>query len=49
MPRSKPYTKKLAIMDAILTFFTGGCWLLFVVPFREMYRFNGQNKAIKKK
>lgn len=41
MSRSKPYTKNLAIIDALLTFFTGGFWLVFVVPFRELYRFHG--------
>lgn len=40
MPRSKPYTKKLAVLDVILTLFTSGFWLLVAIP-REMYRFHG--------
>lgn len=41
--RSKPYTKKLAIADFALTFFTGGFWLL-VVLVRELYRFAGPRR-----
>ncbi len=37
MARSKPYTPGLAILDVILTLFTGGGWLL-VMLVREIYR-----------
>lgn len=37
MARNLPYTKKLAIMDVILFFLTGGLWLI-VMLVREMYR-----------
>lgn len=40
MPRSKPYTKKLAALDIILTLLTSGLWFLVAIP-REMYRFHG--------
>lgn len=40
MPRSKPYTKGLAIFDVIATLFTGGLWFVIAIP-REMYRFYG--------
>lgn len=39
MARSKPYTKKLAILDLILILITGGAWLLIVLV-RELYRHN---------
>ena len=35
--RKKPYTKNLAIIDAVLTLMTSGAWLI-VVLFREMYQ-----------
>lgn len=38
MARSKPYTKKLMLLDIVLTLFSGGMWMIFVVPFRELYR-----------
>lgn len=37
MARSKPYTKKLAILDLVLTLISGGGWLLIVLV-RELYR-----------
>jgi len=37
MARSKPYTKKLAILDIILILLTGGFWI-FVMIVRELYR-----------
>lgn len=37
MARSKPYTKKLAVLDIFLTLFTGGGWLLIML-IRELYR-----------
>lgn len=37
MPRSKPYTGGLMILDIILTVLTGGFWLV-VVLFRELWR-----------
>lgn len=37
MARKKPYTAKLLILDIILTFITGGAWLI-VMLFRELYR-----------
>lgn len=40
MPRSKPYTKKLAVLDVVLTLFTQGGWIIIVMP-RELYRFAG--------
>lgn len=43
MARSKPYTKKLAALDILLTFLTGGTWLLIVL-FRELYR-HGQSSS----
>lgn len=39
MARSKPYTKKLAILDIILILLTGGFWIL-VMLVRELYRRN---------
>lgn len=40
MPRSKPYTKKLAFLDVALTLLTQGGWVIIVAA-RELYRFNG--------
>lgn len=37
MARSKPYTKKLAILDLILLFLTGGGWIVIML-LRELYR-----------
>ena len=37
MARSKPYTKKLAILDLFLTLISSGGWLIIVL-FRELYR-----------
>lgn len=37
MPRSKPYTKKLATMDALFLIFTGGLWSIIMLV-RELYR-----------
>lgn len=37
MPRSKPYTKKLAILDLFLLLITGGGWLVVMI-IRELYR-----------
>lgn len=39
MARSKPYTKKLGVLDLVLTLLTGGSWLI-VVLVRELYRHN---------
>ena len=36
MARKKPYSKGLAIADAVITLLSGGAWLI-VVLFREMY------------
>lgn len=44
MPRNKPYTKGSLVGDLFLLFITGGFWL-FVVPFRELYRFNAPRKT----
>lgn len=43
MPRSKPYTKKLAVADIILFVITGGGWLIIAGP-RELYRWAGPKK-----
>jgi len=37
MARKTPYTASLAIIDIILTFLTGGAWLI-VVLFRELLK-----------
>lgn len=37
MARSKPYTKKLLVLDILLTCLTHGGWL-FVAIFRELWR-----------
>lgn len=37
MARKKPYTVTLGIVDVLLTFLTGGAWLLIVL-FRELYQ-----------
>lgn len=37
MARKKPYTVTLGFIDLLLTFFTGGAWLI-VVLFRELYQ-----------
>ena len=37
MARKKPYTKSLLILDVVLTFLTGGAWLI-VVLLREIWR-----------
>lgn len=39
MARSKPYTKKLALLDVALFLITGGGWLLVMIV-RELYRRN---------
>jgi hypothetical protein len=37
MARKKPYTGGTVILDVVLTFLTGGAWLI-VVLFRELYQ-----------
>lgn len=37
MARSKPYTKKLAILDLILLLCTAGQWI-WIILLRELYR-----------
>lgn len=37
MARSVPYTKKLLVLDILLTAFTHGAWI-FVAFFRELWR-----------
>lgn len=37
MPRSKPYTKKLAVLDLILVILTGPVWIAIMLV-RELYR-----------
>lgn len=37
MARKKPYTGGLMALDLILTFFSGGFWLI-VVLFRELHQ-----------
>lgn len=39
MARSKPYTKKLAVLDVFLLLITAGGWLLIMLV-RELYRFS---------
>lgn len=39
MPRSKPYTKKLAAIDIFLGIITSGGWLIIAGP-RELYRWS---------
>jgi hypothetical protein len=43
MALEKRYSKGLLIADIILTFITGGMWLI-VVLFRELYRLNGPRR-----
>lgn len=40
MPRSKPYTKKLAVLDVVLSVLTQGGWVI-IIGARELYRFAG--------
>lgn len=37
MARSKPYTKKLLVLDLFLSAISSGAWLL-IIFFREIYR-----------
>lgn len=37
MPRNKPYTAGLAVIDILLLLFTGGLWI-FVMIVRELMR-----------
>lgn len=39
MARKKPYTKKLAVLDVILFFLTGGAWIVIALV-REFYMRN---------
>jgi hypothetical protein len=43
MPRSKPYTVKLGILDAALTLLTSGAWLIVAIP-RELIRWSQGSK-----
>lgn len=38
MARSTPYTGKLAVIDVVLTLFTGGFWLLIILVRELMAR-----------
>lgn len=40
MPRKKPYTRNMMILDIVLGLVTGFLWWM-IIPFRELYYFFG--------
>lgn len=42
--RSKPYTKKLALLDVFAFIVTGGGWLL-IMAVRELYRWSRPSRS----